>query len=154
MSVEQIQENTKLTVVPAGPTSVGTHAVWRKSHGVMLTLVDGALESYVVCKRRFMVNVDLSARRNVCTGQESFLLHFNLPAELSGADWYVDGSPVEFVEPMEVPVGTHELRIEKRGYEPIVKQLRFDPGGPGRKLLDLIGEAVQVKQFSETNTAE
>lgn len=80
----------------------------------------------------------LSPRRNLCTGELTYRVRLLWTVGLEGAAVYLDG---EEVQPesgyLSVTAGEHELRIEKAGYEPIIRHLQLGPEDRGDQRLDL-----------------
>lgn len=79
-----------------------------------------------------------SPRRNLCTGELTYQIRLDWTVQLEDARVYLDG---EAVEPeggkITVSSGEHEVRIEKLGYEPIVRHLDLGPADRGDQSLDL-----------------
>lgn len=83
--------------------------------------------------------VQLSIEENLCNGatRGEFMLTVRAPADLGGANVVVDGEvinrlsngPTPQASTGGVPDGKHQLRIEKAGYKPIVKQVTYRPRG-------------------------
>lgn len=82
----------------------------------------------------------ISPRRNLCTGELTYQVWLERTFELEGAAVYLDGKEV-YPEGGKVTVsaGQHELRIEKTGYEPIIRHLDLGPEDRGDQRLDLTG---------------
>ena len=79
-----------------------------------------------------------SPRRNLCTGELTFQVRLDWTAELEGAKVYLDGREVQPEGgKIEVSAGQHEVRIEKAGYQPIIRHLDLGPGDRGDESLDL-----------------
>lgn len=79
-----------------------------------------------------------SPRRNLCTGELTYQVRLDWTVELEGTAVFLDG---EEVEPeggtITVSAGEHEVRIEKAGYEPIVRHLDLGPEDRGDQSLHL-----------------
>jgi hypothetical protein len=84
----------------------------------------------------------LSSRRDLCTGELSFVVRVNWTYEMEGADVHLDGRPVtagdwaDVRNLLIVSVGTHEIRFEKVGFQPVVKRLELTPESAGEQRLD------------------
>lgn len=79
----------------------------------------------------------LSPRRNLCTGELTYQLRLDWTVELEGATIYLDGQKVQpEAGKITVSAGQHEVRIEKAGYEPIIRQLDLGPNDRGDQSLD------------------
>jgi hypothetical protein len=76
-----------------------------------------------------------SPRRNLCTGELTFAFRIDWTSELQGAQVYLDGRKVaesDWVDQfLLVPVGKHDLRFEKQGFEPIIRHLDLQPEDRG-----------------------
>jgi len=80
----------------------------------------------------------LSPRRNLCTGELSYQVRLDWTVDLEGASVFLDGYEVKPDSgKVELSAGRHELRIEKAGYEPLVRQLNLGPEDRGDQRLDL-----------------
>ncbi|HKZ19446.1 MAG TPA: PEGA domain-containing protein [Acidimicrobiia bacterium] len=90
-----------------------------------------------------------SPERNLCTGQLTFIIRIIRTVDLEGSEVYLDGLKVEESEMkgdlLRVPAGEHELRFEKKGYEPIVKRLILNPEDRGDQRVDLSEERLQPR---------
>ena len=85
-----------------------------------------------------VMSVKTSPRVNLCTGELFFRIRLLRTVELDGAVVTVNG--VETPVPMgllEVTQGTHEVRVEKAGYEPIIRHLKLGPEDRGDQRIDL-----------------
>lgn len=80
----------------------------------------------------------LSPRRNLCTGELTYQVLLDWTVELEGAAVFLDGEEVSpEAGKITVSAGEHEVRIEKVGYEPIVRHLDLGPGDRGDQRFDL-----------------
>lgn len=79
-----------------------------------------------------------SPRRNLCTGELTYQVRLDWTVELEGAAVFLDG---KLVQPeggkISVSAGEHEVRIEKIGYEPILRHLDLGPEDRGDQQIDL-----------------
>ena len=89
----------------------------------------------------------LSTRRNLCTGELTYQVRLDWTVELEGAAVFLDGQQVEPEGgTITVSAGEHEVRIEKAGYDPIVRNLDLGPEDRGDQSIDLRNiELVPVK---------
>lgn len=79
-----------------------------------------------------------SPRRNLCTGELTYQVRLDWTVKLADARVSLDGEPVQPESgKITVSAGEHEVRIEKAGYEPIVRRLDFGPNDRGDQRLDL-----------------
>lgn len=89
----------------------------------------------------------LSPRRNLCTGELTYQVRLDWTVELEGATVSLDGQEVQPDAGMiTVSAGEHEVRIEKAGYESIVRHLDLGPEDRGDQSLDLRSVELQPKQ--------
>lgn len=79
-----------------------------------------------------------SPRRNLCTGELTYQVRLDWTVELEGATVSLDGQEVQpDGGQITVSAGEHEVRIEKAGYEPILRQLQLGPEDRGDQRIDL-----------------
>lgn len=144
MSLEQVKSLTdrELVTLEAGPHPwLGRHYI-RKGHAYLWLRFNEQerLEWVTLSKMdgwRIMAT-RLSPRRNLCTGELSYQVRLDWTIDLEGAAVYLDGHEVQPDRgKVEVSAGRHELRIEKAGYEPIVRHLDLGPDDRGDQRLDL-----------------
>lgn len=94
----------------------------------------------------------LSPRKNLCTGELTFIVRVNWTYEMEGAELYLDGRPVtegdwaDTGNLLIVPVGTHELRFEKEGFHPVIKRLELTSEAGGEQRLDFQEEELQPRR--------
>jgi hypothetical protein len=144
MSPQSIQSLTKARLTPLGSRGpFGTHSIHQGKETLWLLIGDKGLESILLSKPDGwkVMSTRLSPRRNLCTGQESFLLKIEWSQEFLGATVYLDGRKVDDKDwsgaYLEIPSGRHELRIEKSGLDPVVYSFDFGPEDRGDRRLDL-----------------
>lgn len=130
-------------------TDLGTHRVDGKGHDLWLTFRDDRLMSVISGEINGLTSVRLSPKLNLCSGELTFFLSLEWIVPLQGADVFLDGKMVEENASsgltLEVSSGDHELRVVKEGYEPIVKQLRFEAKDPGRRRITLTSSDFDTK---------
>jgi len=85
----------------------------------------------------------------LCTGVRTVALSILGPEGFEGADIYLDGVKLGeisewLVTRIEVPLGIHEIRIEKAGYVPITQTLKYDFMGTANYSLPLRGKAKKL----------
>lgn len=90
----------------------------------------------------------LSPRRNLCTGELTYQVRLDWTVELEGAAVFLDGQQVQpDGGKITVSAGDHEVRIEKVGYEPIVRHLDLGPKDRGDQSINLRNvDLVPVKE--------
>ncbi len=124
----------------------GTHTVDKGNVSVWLDFENGRLAAFSRWRPepRKLKSIYISPKENLCTGQLSFFMRLHRPSELlEGATVYLDGEKVNdypWAGPFEIPIGEHELRIEREGYEPVVKHLEFEPEDRGEMWIDITSE--------------
>jgi hypothetical protein len=148
MHVEQVRELTTKEVRPVvagGHPWLGDYSVdgGRSDLALMLDKKEG-LESIAL----FQVDgwriksTRVSPRRNLCSGELTFLLRIRWSYALLGAEVYLDGQEIDpeaWVRPelLEVSGGLHELRFLKEGHEPVIRTFNLELGDRGEQLVDL-----------------
>ena len=144
MSLEQVRSvaETGLVTLEAGAHPwLGRYYIRKRHTDLWLRFNDQERLEWVTLSRmdgwRVMAT-RLSPRRNLCTGELTFRIRLDWTVELEHASVYLDGNEVQ---PdggnVAVSAGQHELRIEKEGYEAIVRHLDLGPGDRGDQHLDL-----------------
>jgi hypothetical protein len=160
MSPSEIRSLTpeKIEVFEAGPHPwLGKHFVrdgqtelWMQfdSEERLSSIVLSGPDGWRIMSRR------LSPRRDLCTGELTFVVRVNWTYEMEGADVYLDGRPVaeddwaDTDNLLIVPVGRHELRFEKEGFHPVVKHLDLKPDAEGEQRLDFREEELRSRRSS------
>jgi hypothetical protein len=146
MRIQEIRNLTDNELEPAA----GGHP-WTGNYGVrsgrfelaLMLANNGGLESIVLSQDRMMLPATrFSPRRNLCTGEVTYLLRITWSYALLGAEVYLDGREIDpraWVRPqlLEVSGGFHELRFVKEGHEPVVRTFNLEPGDRGEQLVDL-----------------
>lgn len=88
-----------------------------------------------------------SPRRNLCTGELTYQVRLDWTVELEAAAVFLDGQPVQPEGgTITVSAGEHEVRIEKAGYEPIIRHLDLGPDDRGDQSLDFRDVELQPKE--------
>lgn len=92
-----------------------------------------------------------SPRHYLCTGLKTVDLSIRAPEGFEGADIYLDGVKLGeiskwLVTRIEVPLGIHELSLEKAGYVTISKTLIYDLTSTGPYSLPLQGKAKRLPE--------
>lgn len=144
MSLENIRALSKNEVIPWSTLGrLKAHHISRGQGDLWLYLNAAGLESIAVSRTDGwrVLSTKLSPLRNLCTGEILFLLRLSLAEDLEGAEVFLDGRKIQkgdWLGPfIEVSAGEHELRVEKEGYEPIVKLLSLDAEDRGEQRLFL-----------------
>jgi len=89
-------------------------------------------------------SVRLSPRTNLCTGESTLMLEILTKREFIGASVLLDGKQTAEIDGLmfarlEIPLGEHEIRIEKEGLVPFVRHLSYSGTDRGDQRLDLSG---------------
>lgn len=137
---EVIQLSERELIADHSMTELGTHVIRGRRVDIWLRFEDGQLRSYLRTRVQGLMGVRLSPRKNLCTGELSFLLRLSRPYGLEGARVFVNGEEVEefpWGAPHEIPGGTVEIRVEHTDYKPVIKCLDLDAGDRGEQVLDL-----------------
>lgn len=144
MSLQEIETlaDQKVIVEEGKRSWLGKHRISRGHTDLWLQFTDqGGLQSVILAQPDSFKTVRLSPRRNFCTGKLTFRLRILLPEELLGSAAYLDSERTatldDLQEDLELVIGQHQLRIEKDGYEPIVRHLHLGPRDRGDHRLDL-----------------
>lgn len=144
MSPAALEEQTGFELVPsAAMAELGTHVIRGRRADVWLRFEGGRLQSYLLTKPHGFKGVYLTPRTDLCSGHLSFLLRVTRTAQLEGARVYLDGELIDafpWGAHFEVRGGRRELRIEKDGFEPIIKQLDLTAGDAGEQRLEVTGD--------------
>lgn len=150
MTIEQVRQltNERINALEgSGHPVLGTHYIRKLRSDLWLRFNEaGRLESVTLSQVdgwRVMAT-RLSPRQDLCSGDLTFFLRALFTRDLEGAILFLDGQRVDPHGGMlEIPAGDHELRIEKEGYEPILRHLHFGPGDRGDYRLDLTREELR-----------
>lgn len=124
---------------------LGDHKLQKGRTTLWITTSSAGLEAYRIAtdELRKLKSVRLSMRRNVCTGETTIAVHLLTRRELVGAEVFVDGVLAGQVDGLmstrlEIPPGTHEIRLEKEGYPPLVRVVSYSGATTrGEQRLDL-----------------
>jgi hypothetical protein len=148
MSVEQIERLTREEIiVESGDRSwLGRHRISRRHTDLWLQFrEDRTLVSYILARADSPKTTILSPKRNLCTGEITFQLRLLVASDFLGAAVRLNGQPFATIENIqedfELPLGRHELLIEKEGYAPIRKRLCLELTSRGDHRFDLRGAA-------------
>jgi hypothetical protein len=96
-----------------------------------------------------------SPRRNLCTGELTYQVRLDWTVELEGATVSLDGQEVQpDGGQITVSAGEHEVRIEKAGYDPIIRHLDLGPEDRGDQSLDLRSVDLQPSGSTATSATE
>lgn len=144
MSLEEVRKlaDQKIQTLEAGAHPwLGRHYVRKRHADVWLRFNEqGRLEWVTLSKMdgwRVMAT-RRSPRRNLCTGELTYQVRLDWTVELQSAAVFLDGQEVQpEAGKITVSAGQHEVRIEKIGYEPIVRHLDLAPEDRGDQNLDL-----------------
>lgn len=114
-----------------------THALNEGSTVFWLTFDRDVLNSIQEGMYHGVTGLKTSIRENLCTREKTadVMLRVTAPSELAGASLTIDGQkrlglslgPEVQANIGSLPSGTHEIRIEKPGYRPIVKSYSYRP---------------------------
>ena len=120
---------------------LGSHRIDGKWATVWLDFTAGELAAVASGRIDGVASMRTSPKRNLCTGELTFLLQVGWVTDLRGATIFLDGQMVEenaigsFA--CQIPAGTHHLRLEKDGFLPIRRKISLEPGDPGVYQIDL-----------------
>jgi PEGA domain len=159
MTIEEVQRLTRREINFPGNSRffLGSHYLSNTlgSIDIWLGLEQGHLRYVTLSKIDSLKTTRLSPRRDLCTGELSFLLRIVWTQDLTGSGVYLDGRKLEkdaYAGPVIiVPAGDHELRVEKDGFEPIVRLLRFSPNDRGDQKLNLSAEDLRPSEGEDPN---
>lgn len=146
MALKTVEGLTSRNVVPW--TSLGhfqTAFISKGNTDLKLYFDDEGLAAIAISKvdAPQVMSTWLTPLKDLCTGELIFLLRLTWTEDLEDATIYLNGEQVkaeDWLGPfLGIPAGRHELRVEKEGHEPIVRQLDFGPTDRGnpRLLLSL-----------------
>jgi PEGA domain len=135
LSQLQVQEIAKVGITATSAKQfLGTHKISKGYADIWLRFDKNGLRSYLVTKATGFKVMRVSSRTDLCTGEISFLLRLQPSYELLSAEVYLDGERLEadfWSLPIEISAGRHELRIEKKGYMPMIRRISLEAGDPG-----------------------
>lgn len=143
MSLDEVRELTENEVKPTSTMPwLGSHRVDGQRADVWLSFDDEGLVSVIHGRTDGLTSVRLSPKKNLCTGELAFRLSLLLlTRDLVGAAVHVDGRRVatmdEIRRDVEVAGGSHELKVEMEGYDPLTLQLDFGRNDAGEQRLEL-----------------
>ena len=157
MTIDDIQRLTRREIMSPGSARpfLGSHYISNAlgSVDIWLGSEQGRLRHVTLSKVDSLKTTRLSPRRDLCTGELSFLLRIRWTQDFAGSDVYLDKQKIRRgghdTPVLEVPAGDHELRVEKEGYEPIIRHLRFGPDDRGDQQLVLDAEDLKRPQASD-----
>ena len=119
------------------PTAGVNHALNEGSTVFWFAFDQGALRTVQEGMYFGVTGLKTSIRENLCTGEQTadVTLKVSAPDELAGASLAIDGrqalglsfGPEVQANIGSLPSGSHEVRIEKPGYQPIVKRYNYTP---------------------------
>jgi len=103
---------------------------------ILLWLGAGGLTAYQVTWTYPLTNFDSRLKTDVCSGARYVELNLVGDSELSGAAVWLDGERVGTLSKTgtftwDVPLGVHQLRVERMGGGSWSTELRYDESGPG-----------------------
>lgn len=144
MSLEEVKSVTSkdFATLEAGPHPwLGQHYVTKRNTDLWLRFNDRQRLEWVTLSRidgwKIMAT-RLSPRQNLCTDELTFQIRLDWTVDLEGATVYLDGQQVRpDGGKLAVSAGNHELRIEKNGYEPVIRHLDLSHRDRGDQRLDL-----------------
>jgi len=117
-------------------SGAGLH-VARKGHAaIKLWFERDQLKSYQTTWIYFVTNIDSLPRVDLCTGAQTVILEFHTSGTLAGAVIWLDDVRVGELserdyDAVDVPLGAHELRIEKAGSVIWSKSVHYDESSSG-----------------------
>ena len=105
---------------------------------IELLFAKGSLVSY---QRTFIdgfKSIQASPLVNLCTGELRYGIQLNYPSTLDGSKVYVNGQLQDSRTEIFLEVGKHEIRIEKDGYVPVIRELDLKNDRQARGNISLI----------------
>lgn len=123
----------------------GTHTIAEGNTSVWLHFEENHLQAVSRWRPEAwkLKAIHMSPKKNLCSGDLSFFLRLFRPAALKDPTVYLDSTEVEnfpWARPFEISRGEHVLRVEEKGYKPIIKHLHFSEDDPGELWLEITGE--------------
>lgn len=148
MSIATVEDLTRHEVTPNELIpDRGTHRISGRVTNAWLTFSEEGLEAVALSKVHGLFQIHQSPRRNLCTGELTFFLELQWVDSFQGSKVYLDGELVaENARSgliVEVPLGSHTLRIETLTAGVGVKQVVFQRNDSGNRLVVLTHEDFQ-----------
>lgn len=145
MTLAEVQDLTSRKVeVERLMPRFGTHRISDQTTDLGLRFTDRGLESVSLSKVYGVLQIRQSPRRNLCTGGLTFFLELQWVETFQGSAVYLDGELVaEDARSgliVEVPLGSHTLRVETLTAGVAVKQVIFESDDSGNRLCVLTHE--------------
>ncbi len=144
MSLEEIRElaDEEIQTLEAGAHPwLGRYYVRKRNADVWLRFNEQSRLQWVTLSRMDgwkVMATRQSPQRNLCTGELTYQIRLDWTVELEGAAVFLDDQEVQPDRgKITVSAGQHDVRIEKAGYEPIVRHLNLGPEDRGDQSLDL-----------------
>jgi hypothetical protein len=141
MSLQQVQALSRFKVKPVGQHRLGGYRANIGRGAVWMEFGDGRLTTVTAQTISGLTSARLSPKKDLCTGQLTFFVSLEWPADLQGTDVYLDGQlAAENAKSglvLEVREGEHVIRLERQGRAPIVKALALDESSRGDQWIDI-----------------
>ena len=144
MKLEKVQEQTthSIQMLEAGAHPwLGRYYIRRRNADLWLRFnAQDQLEWVTLSKMDGwrVMSTRQSPRQNLCTGELTYQVRLDWNVKIEGALVYLDGHEVQpQAGKIIVSAGQHQVRIEKAGYEPIIRHLDLGPEDRGDQSLDL-----------------
>jgi len=120
----------------------GLYVAYKGHTSVKLWFEGDHLKSHQTTWTYFVTNIDSSPRVDLCTGAQTVSVEFHTSGALAGAVIWVDDvragelSEREY-DAIDIPLGTHELRIEMAGSVIWSKSVHYDESSSGWERVNL-----------------
>lgn len=141
MSLRQIEELSKFEIKPVGQHRLGGYRASIGRNAIWMEFSEGRLTSVTVQTISGLTSARLSPKRDLCTGQLTFFVSLEWPAELQDSNVYLDDRLVaENAKSglvLEVRGGKHVIRLEKPGVASTIRTLALDESSRGDQWIDI-----------------
>lgn len=151
MSLAEIDDLTDREIQPVqAKEKLGTHRIDGKRADVWLGFEEGGLVTVTSGYIDGITSVHRTPKRNLCTGELTYSFSLEWISPLEGADVFWNNQLVERAAKsgliFDVHGGDHELRVERDGYKPIVKDIHLGPDDPGSIRITLTSRDLKTVQ--------
>lgn len=130
-------------------TELGTHRIDGEQADVWLGFEGGHLVTVTAGYIDGMTSIRRTPKENLCTGELTFIVTLEWTEEFQGSSIFWDEALLKKHAfsgfQFETSAGSHELRIEKAGHQPVVKRLNFGPRDRGDQQIEVGAREVHLR---------
>lgn len=143
--VEAVIRKMGASAISAQPhPRLGTHFAKRDEATLWFSFGDQGLTAVAAAAKRRLMDVQETPKRDLCTGVVTVGLTLETSAEFEGSVVRLDGREVgtigkwHFLE-VEVPLGTHQIRVARKDGSEVTRTIVFDASSDGNPRLRISG---------------